>query len=65
VLEVIEKRSGYFIVKLQFRKRSNLKVICDAAELVSWTIPRSGGYNIPQLAAGSVSKACFEVYTRD
>ena len=23
------------IVKLQFRKRSNLKVICDAAELVS------------------------------
>jgi len=32
-----------FIVKLQFRKRS-------VSELVSWTIPRSGGYNTTQLA---------------
>jgi len=28
-------------------------------------IQRSGGYNTPQLAAESVSKACFGVHTRD
>jgi len=43
------------LVKLQFRKRSNLKVIYDAAKLVSWTIPRSGGYN---------PAVCFGVHTR-
>jgi hypothetical protein len=26
---------------------------------------RSGGFNTPQLAAESVSKACFGVHTRD
>jgi hypothetical protein len=34
-------------------------------KLAGRIIPRSGGYNIPQFAAGSVSKACFGVYTRD
>jgi hypothetical protein len=34
-------------------------------ELASRIIPRSGGYNTPQLAAGPVSKACFGVHTRD
>jgi hypothetical protein len=29
------------------------------------TIPRSGGFNNPQLAADYVSKACFGVDTRD
>ena len=28
-------------------------------------IPRSGGFNTPQLAAESVSKACFGVHARD
>jgi hypothetical protein len=28
-------------------------------------IPQSGGFNTPQLAAESVSKACFGVNTRD
>jgi hypothetical protein len=28
-------------------------------------MPQSGGFNTPQLAAESVSKACFGVHTRD
>ena len=35
---------NYFIVRLKFQKRSELK-------FVSRTIPQSGGYNTPQLAA--------------
>jgi len=34
-------------------------------KLAGRIIPRSGGFNIPQLAAEPVSKACFGVYTRD
>jgi hypothetical protein len=30
-----EDMGVFLLLKLQFRKRSNLKVICDAAELVS------------------------------
>jgi len=42
----------------KFQKRSALK-------LADRIIPRSGGYKTPQLAAESVSKACFGVHTRD
>jgi hypothetical protein len=41
---------GWFIVRLKFQKRSELK-------FVSRTIPQSGGYKTPQLALG--------FYTRD
>jgi hypothetical protein len=34
-------------------------------EFASRIIPRSGGYNTPQLAAEPVSKACFGFHTRD
>ena len=42
----------------KLRKQSALK-------LAGRIIPRSGGFNTPQLVAESVSKACFGVYTRD
>jgi len=45
-------------MKLQFRKQST-------AELVSWTIPQSGGYNTTQLATETFPKARFGVHTRD
>ena len=70
-----------FIVKLQFRARSNLKVINDTKELascnetqipkrstsefVSRIIPHTQGYNTTQQAREIVSKACFGVHTRD
>jgi hypothetical protein len=34
-------------------------------KLAGRIIPRSGGYNTQQLAAEAVSKAYFEVHTRD
>jgi len=42
----------------KFQKQSALK-------LLGRIIPQSGGFNTPQLAAESVSKACFGVHTRD
>jgi hypothetical protein len=36
-----------------------------ALKLAGRTIPQSGGFNTPQLAAEFVSKACFVVHTRD
>jgi len=36
-----------------------------ALKLAGRIIPRSGEFNIPQLAAESVSKACFGVHTRN
>jgi len=33
--------------------------------IVEPPIPRSGGFNTPQLAAEPVFKACFGVHTRD
>jgi hypothetical protein len=42
----------------KFQKQSVLK-------LVGRIIPQSGGFNTSQLAAESVSKACFGVHTRD
>jgi len=36
-----------------------------ALKIAGRIIPRSGGYNTPQLAAESVSKASFGVHTRD
>jgi len=36
-----------------------------ALKLAGRIIPRSGGFNTPQLTAESVSKACFGVHTRD
>ena len=57
------KRS--IIVETPIPKANNLKVTIGIEELVSLTIPRSGGFNTPQLAAESVSKACFGVHTRD
>jgi len=33
-----------------------------ALKFAGRTIPRSGGYSTPQLAAESVSKACFGVF---
>jgi hypothetical protein len=36
-----------------------------ALNLAGRIIPQSGGFNTPQLAAESVSKACVEVHTRD
>ena len=42
----------------KFQKQSALK-------LAGRIIPRSGGYKTSQLAAESVSKACFGVHTRD
>jgi len=47
-----------FIVRLKFRKRSELK-------FVSRTIPQSGGYDTPQRAREFVSKACFGFHDRD
>ena len=44
VLTLRRYKSKYFIVRLKFQKRSALK-------FVSRTIPPSGGYNTPQLAA--------------
>ena len=41
----------------KFQKQSELK-------LAGRIIPRSGGFNTPQLAAESFSKACFGVHTR-
>ena len=54
-----------FIVETPIPKANNLKVTIGVAELVSWTISRSGGFKTPQLAAESVSKACLVVHTRD
>jgi hypothetical protein len=44
----------YFIVRLKFQKRSELK-------FGSQTIPQSRGFNTPQRAFEFVSKACFGV----
>ena len=53
------RRSGIGkLMRPKFQKRSALK-------LAGRIIPRSGGYNTTQLAAESVSKACFGVHTRD
>ncbi len=49
---------SYLIVRLKFQKRSALK-------FVSRTIPHSGGYDTPQLAAELGSRACPGVHTRD
>jgi hypothetical protein len=51
-------RDVYVIVRLKFQKRSVLK-------FVSRTIPHSGGYNTPQLAAELGPRACPGVHTRD
>jgi len=40
-----------FFVKLQIRKQSPADAGRSTSELVSWTIPRSGGYN--------TAAACF------
>jgi hypothetical protein len=45
-------------MRLKYYKRS-------AVIFVSRIIPQSGGFNTPQLAAESVSNACFGVHTRD
>jgi hypothetical protein len=53
------KRSGIGkLMRPKLQKRSALK-------FVSRIIPRSGGFNTPQLAAESVSKACFGVHSRN
>jgi hypothetical protein len=36
-----------------------------ALKLAGRTIPQSGGYDTPQIAEKSASKACFGVHTRD
>jgi hypothetical protein len=60
--------TSYFIVKLQFNETQ----VSEAQQAETcWTnYPAVGGtkthgYNTPQLAAESVSKACFGVHTRD
>ena len=45
-------------MKPKLQKQSALK-------LGGRIIPRSGGFNTPQLTAEYVSKACFGVHTRD
>jgi hypothetical protein len=36
-----------------------------ALKIAGRIIPRSGGFNTPQLAAEPVAKACFGIHTRD
>jgi hypothetical protein len=36
-----------------------------ALKLAGRIIPRSGGFNIPQLAAEHIPKVCFGVHARD
>jgi hypothetical protein len=45
-------------MRSKFQKRSALK-------LIDRIILHKHGYNTPQLAAEPVSKACFDVHTRD
>jgi hypothetical protein len=52
------KLSGTILMRPKLQKQSALK-------LVGRIIPQSGGFNTPQFAAESVSKACFGVHTRD
>jgi len=70
-----EEFSSPFFVETPIPKANNLKVTIGVAELVSCNetqasetkcaeacrsnYPQSGGYNTPQLAAESVSKACL------
>jgi hypothetical protein len=54
-----------FHCETQISKTNTLKGTIGELKFVSRTIPHSGGYDTPQLAAELGSRACPGVYTRD